>query len=199
MFSRYWIYCGRYRKVFPGIVLCLCALVAAPKTSYSAVQKGIQCELTVPTYRTVKGQTISIDTTFVNTSSQTLFVLWPTGTGSRHLLEWGVLSVSIEDESGNMYKYVPVPGPFIPRQKDHYQRLTVGSKISNGLNLCWFRDKHNSHSPCSRPGKYIVRVTYSNYKSEYWDPRTNKMITLHEVWTGESVCHEIKIEVVDKE
>jgi len=199
MLSRYWIYSGSCRKAFLAIVLCLSALIAVPKASYSTVQKGIQCTLTVPTSRAVSGQTISIDITVVNTSSQTLFVPWPTGTGTRHLLEWGALSVSIEDESGNTYKYGPVPARFFPRQRSHYHRLAPGNKINNSINLCWFRDKHNSHSPCSRPGKYVVRVTYSNYNTEYWDAGTNKMMELNEVWTGESMCNEIKIEVVVKE
>ena len=198
MLSRFWILRGRSQKVFPAIVFCLCVLVTAPETSYSDVQEGIECALTVATSRSVSGQTISIDLTIVNTSPQTLFAPWPTGTGSRHLLEWGVLSVLIEDESGNIYIYGPLPAPFFPRQKDHYQRMTSGSKITNNLNLCWFRDKHNAHSPCSRPGKYAVRVTYSNHNVEYWDAGANKMAALDEVWTGEAMCHEIKIEVVDK-
>jgi hypothetical protein len=199
MLNRYRIYSGSRRKAFLALVLCLIALIAVPRASYSTVQKGIQCTLTVPTSIAVSGQTISIDITVVNTSSQTLFVPWSTDTGTRLLLEWGVLSVSIEDESGNIYKYVPVPGPFFPRQRRHYQRLAPGSKISNSINLCWFRDKHYSHSPCSRPGKYVVRVTYSNYGAKYWDAGTNKMMELNKVWTGESMCNEIKIEVVIKE
>ena len=199
MFSRYWMYSRRCRKVIPAILLCLLGLVTAPKASYSAVQNGIQCALTVPTSAAVSGQTISIGITVVNPSSQTLFVPWLTDAGTRHLFEWGVLSVSIEDENGNTYKYSPVPGPFFPRQRTHYLRLTLGNKIGNSFNLCWFRDKHNSHSPCSRPGKYVVRVTYSNYNAEYWDAGTNKMMKLNEVWTGESMCNEIKIEVFDKE
>jgi hypothetical protein len=196
MFNRYWIYSGRYRKVLSAIVLCLYALVAAPTASYSSARKGVQCTLTEPASHTAPGQTISIDITVINTSSQTLFVPWPPET--RHLLEWGVLSVSVEDESGNIYKYVPVPARFFLRQRSHYQRLTLGDKISNSLNLCMFRDINYSHSPCSRPGKYVVRVTYSNHNAEYWDAGTNEMMKLNKVWTGESMCNEIKIEVVAK-
>ena len=197
MLNRYWIYSGSCRKTFLAMALCLSAVIAAHKASYATAQKRIQCTLTAPTSPAVSGQTISIDITVINASSQTLFVLWPTGT--RHLLEWGVLSVSIEDESGNTYKYVPVPSPFFPRQKSHYQRLTSGDKINDNLNLCMFRDKHYSHSPCSRPGKYAVRVTYSNDNTEYWDAGTNNRMELTEAWTGKSMCNEIKIEIVIKE
>ena len=197
MFNQYWIYSGRYLKVFCAIILCLYSLGAAPTASYPAAQKGIQCTLTNPTSHTAAGQMISLDITVSNTSSQTLFVPWPPET--RHLLEWGVLSVSIEDESGNMYKYVPLPARFFLRQRSHYQKLTLGNKISNSLNLCMFRDKNYSHSPCSRPGKYVVRVKYSNYNADYWNAGTNEMMEVNEVWTGESMCNEIKIEVVTKE
>ena len=196
MLSRYPISSESYRKPFLAIVLCLSALIAVPKASYSNVQREIQCTLTIPTSRAVSGQTISIGITVVNTSSQTLFAPWSTDTGTRHLLEWGVLSLSIEDESGNTYKYGPLPAPFFPRQKSHYHGLAPGSEMSNSINLCWFRDKHNSQSPCSRPGKYVVRATYANSNAEYWDAEANHMMELNEVWTGSSMCNEIKVEVV---
>jgi hypothetical protein len=74
--------------------------------------------------------------------------------------------------------------------------LAPGNEISNSINLCWFRDKHNSQSPCSRPGEYGVRVTYANDDAEYWDAGANEMMELNGVWTGASICNEIKVEVV---
>jgi hypothetical protein len=196
MLSRYPISSGSCRKAFLAIVLCLGALIAVPKTSYSTTQKEIRCTLTIPRSPAVSEQTVSIGITVVNASSQTLFVPWPTDTGTLHLLEWGVLSLAIEDESGNTYKYSPLPAPFFPRRRSHYQRLAPGSETSNRINLCSFRDKHNSQSPCSRPGKYAVRAAYANHNAEYWDAESNEMMELGEVWTGVSICNEIKIEVV---
>jgi hypothetical protein len=197
MVHRLWTYSGRYWKVFPAIVLCLCAFITTPKASYSAGQNGIQCTLIAPTLCAFSGQTISLDIAVVNNSSQTLFVLWPVG--KRHLLEWGALTVSIEDEKGNRYKYVPVPGPFHPRQRDHYQRLTVGEKISYDFNVCMFRDKHYSHSPCSRIGEYAVSVIYKNNNADYWDAGTNTMMKQSEVWTGKVMCGNRNINVVANE
>lgn len=191
------IHSGRCRKAFLAIVLCLSALVAAPKALYSAVQKEVQCTLSVPASRIVSGQSISISLSITNTSAQTLFVPWPSDT--HHLLQWGVLSVSIKDESGKTYKYVPRPSRFFPRQRSHYQRLTPGNGVRNSFNLCWFRDDNYSHSPCSRPGKYVVRATYSNDSADYWDAGANKWVELSEVCTGKTTCNEIKIEVIVKE
>ncbi len=196
MLRRYWTSNKRFLIVISAMVLCLCTLLAAPKVSYSAVQKVIQCALTAPTLCAFSGQTISIDITTVNISSQSLFIPWPAGT--RHLLEWGVLSIAIEDEKGNRYKYVPVPGLFHPRQRSHYHKLTTGNKVSYNLNLCMFRDKNYSQSPCSRPGKYAVSATFSNSSAAYWDARTNIMAELKEVWTGKAMCNEINIYVVPK-
>jgi len=195
MLSRYPISSGSCRKTFLAMVLCLSALLAAPKASYSTVQEGIQCTLTMPTPRAVSGETISIGMTVVNTSPQTRFVPWSADTETRHLLEWGVLALSIEDESGNAYKYSPLPAPFLPRQKSHYQRLAPESELSSSINLCWFRDNHNSHSPCSRSGKYAVRATYANDHAEYWNAEANEMLELDEVWTGASTCNEIEVVV----
>lgn len=197
MFSRYRIYSQRSRIIIPALVLCLCALAATPKASHSAGQNGLQCLLTAPTARFVSGQMISIDVTIRNTSSKTVHIPWTTG--GRHLLEWGALSVSIRDEKGNRYKYVPMPGPFLPRQKSHYQGLTAGNKVSYNLNVCMFRDKKYSHSPCSRPGEYTVSVTYSNYSADYLDAGTNKTMELNAVWTGKTMCTEVNIVVVGKE
>ena len=195
MLSRYSISGESCQKALLAIALCLSALIAAPKASYSTVQKGIRCTLTLPTSKAVSGKTISIGITVFNSSPQTLFVPWSSGTGTLHLLEWGVLSLSLEDESGNTYKYSPLSAPFFPRQKGHYQRLAPGSEINNSINLCTFRDKHNSQSPCSRPGKYVVRATYANENAEYWNAETNEMMELDEVWTGASMCNEIEIVV----
>lgn len=197
MINRYWIDSGRFWKVFLAVILCGSALVLAPTASYSAAQKDIQCTVASTTSHAVSGQTISLDVTVTNTSSQTLLMLWPPRT--RHLLEWGVLSVSIEDESGNAYTLVPLPTRYFLRQRSHYQRLDQGNKTSNNFNLCMFRDKNYSHSPCSRPGKYAVRIKCSNYKNDYYDPGTDEMTELNEVWTGEAMCNEIKIEVEAKE
>ncbi len=196
MLSRYPISARNCRKALLAIVLGLSALIAVPKASYSTVQKGIRCTLTIPASHAVSGKTISIGITVANASSQSLFVPWLTDTGTHHLLVWGVLSLSIEDESGNAYKYIPPPAPFFPRQRSHYQRLAPGNEMSNSINLCWFRDKYNSQSPCSRPGKYVVRVTYANSNAEYWNAETNEMMELTEVWKGVSTCNEVRIEVV---
>jgi hypothetical protein len=77
--------------------------------------------------------------------------------------------------------------------------VIAGEKVSYDINVCMFRDKHYSHSPCSRPGKYAVRVSFSNASADYWDAGSNTMMKLSEVWIGKAICNEIRVEVVSGE
>jgi len=159
MFSRHWKYKEKSRKIISVMVLYL-GIFVVPNKSYSADQNRVQCLLSESISHTV------IDISISNNTAQTIFLLWPD-----HLLYSSILTVSIEDEKENMYRYMPQPGPVYSMRRRYYKKLIPGSKVSGVLSLCKFLDHNNSHSPCSRPGEYKVEATYVNFDAEHWKYR----------------------------
>ncbi len=168
-----------------------------PNASAADTPGGLSCTLLVPEKPGPAGQQVSVQFIIMNTSDKVLTLPWPDNT--RLLLEWGILSVSIQDEKGGGYKYVPTPGRFIPLQRDHYITLKPREKVSKFLNLCWFRDSHYSHSPCSNASRYSIDIKYTNDKDSYWDNELGTFVEMDEVWKGETICNQVAVDVLANE
>ena len=174
--------------------ICI-AFISTGNTQEPASRPEIFCTLSVAKNPAVIGQQITTQVEVINNSEKTIAVLWPEDT--HLLLTWGSLQMTIRDSNGINHSLVPLPSPAIQLQQNHYLMLYPDKKVIREVNVCWFRDKNYSNSPCSKTGRYTIDAIYINNKDTYWDSSQNKFIRIDAVWKGKAKCTPVTLDIVD--